>query len=86
MFLGGRSSESIGDYVAGPSHVLPTFGTARFSSPLSVYDFQKRMSVIEISANGADALGRAAATLAEGEGLAAHAAAALARVGTGQNG
>ena len=85
VFLGGRSSESIGDYVAGPSHVLPTFGTARFSSPLSVYDFQKRMSVIEVSAEGADVLGRVAATLADGEGLDAHAAAARARIGTGQN-
>jgi histidinol dehydrogenase len=65
--------------------VLPTFGTARFSSPLSVYDFQKRMSVIEVSAEGADVLGRVAATLADGEGLDAHAAAARARIGTGQN-
>ncbi len=85
VFLGGQSSESIGDYVAGPSHVLPTFGTARFSSPLSVYDFQKRMSVIEVSAEGADVLGRVAATLADGEGFDAHAAAARARIGTGQN-
>ncbi len=85
VFLGARSAEVLGDYVAGPSHVLPTFGTARFSSPLAVYDFQTRTSLIEISAAGADALGHAAATLATGEGLSAHADAAIARIGSGQN-
>ncbi len=80
IFIGSRSGEVLGDYVAGPSHVLPTFGTARFSSPLSVYDFQKRSSIIEISAQGALALGPVAGQLADGEGLAAHAAAARARL------
>jgi histidinol dehydrogenase len=73
IFLGRWSSEAIGDYCAGPNHVLPTSGTARFSSPLGVYDFQKRTSVISISQQSASALGRVAAILAEGEGLAAHA-------------
>jgi histidinol dehydrogenase len=73
IFLGRWSSEAIGDYCAGPNHVLPTSGTARFSSPLGVYDFQKRTSVISISQQSAIALGRVAATLAEGEGLTAHA-------------
>jgi histidinol dehydrogenase len=73
IFLGRWSSEAIGDYCAGPNHVLPTSGTARFSSPLGVYDFQKRTSVISISEESAMALGRVAATLAEGEGLPAHA-------------
>ncbi|MGE5130598.1 MAG: histidinol dehydrogenase [Sphingomonadaceae bacterium] len=73
IFLGRWSSEAIGDYCAGPNHVLPTAGTARFSSPLGVYDFQKRSSLIGVSREGAAALGRIAATLAEGEGLAAHA-------------
>jgi len=73
VFLGRYSSEAIGDYCAGPNHVLPTAGTARFSSPLGVYDFQKRTSVIGVSQAGAAALGRLAATLAEGEGLQAHA-------------
>ena len=73
IFLGRWSSEAIGDYCAGPNHVLPTSGTARFSSPLGVYDFQKRTSVISISQQSARALGRVAAILAEGEGLAAHA-------------
>ena len=85
VFLGARSAEVLGDYVAGPSHVLPTFGTARFSSPLGVYDFQTRTSLIEISARGADALGQAAAILATGEGFRAHADAAIARLGSGQN-
>lgn len=79
IFLGRFSSEAIGDYCAGPNHVLPTAGTARFSSPLGVYDFQKRTSVIEVSAAGAAALGRIAATLADGEGLAAHARSARMR-------
>jgi histidinol dehydrogenase len=73
VFLGRYSSEAIGDYCAGPNHVLPTAGTARFSSPLGVYDFQKRTSVIGVSQAGARTLGRIAATLAEGEGLQAHA-------------
>jgi histidinol dehydrogenase len=72
VFLGRWSSEAIGDYCAGPNHVLPTAGTARFSSPLGVYDFQKRTSVIGISQQSALTLGRIAATLAEGEGLTAH--------------
>jgi len=73
IFLGRWSSEAIGDYCAGPNHVLPTSGTARFSSPLGVYDFQKRSSLIEVSRAGARTLGRLAATLALGEGLYAHA-------------
>jgi len=81
IFVGAATSEALGDYVAGPSHVLPTFGTARFASPLGVYDFQKRSSVIRCSPTGADVLGRVAATLARGEGLAAHAASASARLG-----
>jgi histidinol dehydrogenase len=73
IFLGRWSSEAIGDYCAGPNHVLPTAGTARFSSPLGVYDFQKRSSLIEVSQPGAAKLGKLAAILAEGEGLTAHA-------------
>lgn len=73
MFLGRFSSESIGDYCAGPNHVLPTSRTARFSSPLGVYDFQKRSSIIQVSASGAVTLGKIAAELAYGEGLQAHA-------------
>jgi histidinol dehydrogenase len=80
IFLGRWSSEAIGDYCAGPNHVLPTAGTARFSSPLGVYDFQKRTSLISVSQEGASALGRVAATLAEGEGLIAHARSARARI------
>ncbi|HEY5763552.1 MAG TPA: histidinol dehydrogenase, partial [Rhodocyclaceae bacterium] len=64
---------SLGDYCAGPNHVLPTSGSARFSSPLGVYDFQKRSSLIRVSAVGAQTLGRIASTLAWGEGLPAHA-------------
>jgi histidinol dehydrogenase len=79
IFLGRWSSEAIGDYCAGPNHVLPTAGTARFSSPLGVYDFQKRTSVIGVSRQSALKLGRVAATLAEGEGLSAHARAARMR-------
>jgi histidinol dehydrogenase len=67
------SSESIGDYCAGPNHVLPTSRTARFSSPLGVYDFQKRSSIIQVSAQGAAGLGRVAGALARAEGLEAHA-------------
>ncbi|MGZ5661905.1 MAG: histidinol dehydrogenase, partial [Usitatibacter sp.] len=73
IFLGHHASESLGDYCAGPNHVLPTSRTARFSSPLGVYDFQKRSSVIGVSPAGARTLGRAAATLARAEGLEAHA-------------
>jgi len=73
MFLGRFSSESLGDYCAGPNHVLPTSRTARFSSPLGVYDFQKRSSIIQVSEAGAQTLGRVAAELAYGEGLQAHA-------------
>ena len=73
IFLGRWSSEAIGDYCAGPNHVLPTAGTARFSSPLGVYDFQKRTSMINVSRKGARALGRLAADLAHAEGLFAHA-------------
>jgi len=72
VFLGHWSSEAIGDYCAGPNHVLPTAGTARFASPLGVYDFQKRTSVIAVSKESAVKLGRVAATLADGEGLSAH--------------
>jgi histidinol dehydrogenase len=72
IFLGKWSSEAIGDYCAGPNHVLPTAGTARFSSPLGVYDFQKRTSIIAVSKQGAQKLGRLASVLADGEGLSAH--------------
>ena len=81
IFLGAYTSESLGDYCAGPNHVLPTSGTARFSSPLGVSDFQKRSSLIEVSAAGAQALGPVAAELAYGEGLQAHARAAEMRLG-----
>ncbi len=80
IFLGAYTSESLGDYCAGPNHVLPTSGTARFSSPLGVYDFQKRSSLIEVSAAGAQVLGPIAAELAYGEGLQAHAQAAEMRL------
>jgi histidinol dehydrogenase len=73
IFMGRYTSEPLGDYCAGPNHVLPTSRTARFSSPLGVYDFQKRSSLIMVSPAGADALGRTASTLARGEGLTAHA-------------
>jgi histidinol dehydrogenase len=76
IFLGPYSSEALGDYCAGPNHVLPTSRSARFSSPLGVYDFQKRSSVIGVSKAGAVRLGRIAATLARGEGLSAHACSA----------
>ena len=80
IFLGAYTSESLGDYCAGPNHVLPTSGTARFSSPLGVYDFQKRSSLIEVSEAGAQVLGKVAAVLAYGEGLQAHAQAAEMRL------
>jgi histidinol dehydrogenase len=82
IFLGAYTSESLGDYCAGPNHVLPTSGTARFSSPLGVYDFQKRSSLIEVSEAGAQTLGLIAAELAYGEGLQAHARAAEMRLTT----
>ena len=82
IFLGAYTSESLGDYCAGPNHVLPTSGTARFSSPLGVYDFQKRSSLIEVSQAGAQVLGPIAAELAYGEGLQAHARAAELRLNT----
>ena len=80
IFLGHYSSEAIGDYCAGPNHILPTARSARFFSPLGVYDFQKRSSVIAISFAGAQTLGRTAMTLAQGEGLAAHARSAELRL------
>ena len=80
IFLGAFTSESLGDYCAGPNHVLPTSSTARFSSPLGVYDFQKRSSIIEVSEAGAQKLGLIAAELAHGEGLQAHARAAQMRL------
>ncbi|MDP2075778.1 histidinol dehydrogenase [Hydrogenophaga sp.] len=80
IFLGAFTSESLGDYCAGPNHVLPTSGTARFSSPLGVYDFQKRSSLIEVSQAGAQTLGLIAAEMAYGEGLQAHARAAEMRL------
>ena len=80
IFLGTFTSESLGDYCAGPNHVLPTSGTARFSSPLGVYDFQKRSSLIEVSEAGAQVLGPIAAELAYGEGLQGHARAAEMRL------
>lgn len=73
IFMGRYTAEAVGDYCAGPNHVLPTSATARFSSPLGVYDFQKRSSLINCSALGADTLGRIASTLARGESLTAHA-------------
>jgi histidinol dehydrogenase len=80
IFLGRHTSEALGDYCAGPNHVLPTARTARFSSPLGVYDFQKRSSLIAVSRKGAQKLGRLAATLARGEGLQAHALSAELRL------
>ncbi|GAB2912465.1 histidinol dehydrogenase [Paralcaligenes ginsengisoli] len=80
IFMGRYSSEALGDYCAGPNHVLPTSRTARFSSPLGVYDFQKRSSLIQVSQAGAQTLGRIASTLAHGEGLQAHAASAQYRI------
>jgi histidinol dehydrogenase len=80
IFMGSHSSEALGDYCAGPNHVLPTSRTARFSSPLGVYDFQKRSSLIHVSAAGAQTLGKIANELALGEGLPAHAASASFRL------
>lgn len=80
IFMGRYTAEALGDYCAGPNHVLPTSGTARFSSPLGVYDFQKRTSLIGCSAEGADMLGRTASVLAHGEGLTAHARSAEYRI------
>jgi histidinol dehydrogenase len=80
IFMGNYTSESLGDYCAGPNHVLPTARTARFSSPLGVYDFIKRSSMIEVSEVGAQTLGQVASTLAHGEGLQAHARAAEMRI------
>ena len=80
IFVGHYASEALGDYCAGPNHVLPTGRTARFSSPLGVYDFEKRSSVLRISRTAAQALGRVASTLAHGEGLTAHARSAEARL------
>ena len=81
IFLGRYTAEALGDYCAGPNHVLPTSRTARFSSPLGVYDFQKRSSLIGVSAAGAKVLGRVASVLARGEGLTAHARSAELRLG-----
>ncbi|MEK9872897.1 MAG: histidinol dehydrogenase [Betaproteobacteria bacterium] len=80
IFMGIRSSESLGDYCAGPNHVLPTSGTSRFSSPLGVYDFQKRSSLLKISERGSNELGQVASILARGEGLEAHALSAEMRL------
>jgi histidinol dehydrogenase len=80
IFLGRYAAEPLGDYCAGPNHVLPTAGTARFSSPLGVYDFQKRSSIIDVQADGAVRLGRIASTLARAEGLVAHARSAELRI------
>ena len=80
IFLGAYTSESLGDYCAGPNHVLPTSRSARFSSPLGTYDFQKRSSLIQVSATGAQTLGKTASLLAHGEGLTAHARAAELRL------
>jgi len=82
IFMGRYTAEALGDYCAGPNHVLPTSGTARFSSPLGVYDFQKRSSIIMCSAEGASTLGKTASVLARGEGLVAHAQSAEYRVKT----
>jgi histidinol dehydrogenase len=81
VFMGERSFEVLGDYVAGPSHVMPTGGTARFASPVNVTDFVKLISVIGLNETALSAIGPAAATLAEVEGLSAHAAAVRRRVG-----
>ena len=80
IFMGRYTAEALGDYCAGPNHVLPTSGTARFSSPLGVYDFQKRSSLIGCSAQGASNLGQCASVLAHGEGLVAHARSAEYRI------
>ena len=82
IFVGAHTPEAFGDYCAGPNHVLPTNGTARFSSPLGVYDFQKRSSLIRCSAAGAQRLGAVAGVLADAEGLDAHARSARLRMDT----
>jgi len=80
IFMGRNTCEAVGDYCAGPNHVLPTSRTARFSSPLGVYDFQKRSSLIKLSNQGARKLGKIASVLAHGEGLQAHAKSAEYRI------
>ena len=80
IFMGRHTAEALGDYCAGPNHVLPTSGTARFSSPLGVYDFQKRSSLIHCSPEGASELGKVASVLARGESLEAHARSAEYRI------
>ena len=80
IFMGRYTAEALGDYCAGPNHVLPTSRTARFSSPLGVYDFQKRSSLIMCSAEGSSELGKTASVLARGEGLTAHARSAEYRI------
>ncbi len=80
IFMGRYTAEALGDYCAGPNHVLPTSRTARFSSPLGVYDFQKRSSLIMCSADGASELGKTASVLARGESLTAHARSAEYRI------
>jgi histidinol dehydrogenase len=86
IFMGRHTSEALGDYCAGPNHVLPTSGTARFSSPLGVYDFQKRSSIIFCSEQGASELGHTASVLARGESLTAHARSAEYRILTQEKG
>jgi histidinol dehydrogenase len=81
VFMGEHSFEVLGDYLAGPSHVMPTGGSARFASPLNVWDFVKIVSLVALDENTAQAIGPAAAVIAESEGLGAHANAALARIG-----
>jgi histidinol dehydrogenase len=78
--MGRHTAEALGDYCAGPNHVIPTSGTARFSSPLGVYDFQQRSSLIMFSADGASDIGSVASVLARGEGLTAHARSAEYRI------
>ncbi len=85
IFMGRYTAEALGDYCAGPNHVLPTSGTARFSSPLGVYDFQKRSSLINCSRQGSQTLGKVASVLARGEGLIAHACSAEARLDNDDN-
>ena len=80
IFMGRFTAEALGDYCAGPNHVLPTSSTARYSSPLGVYDFQKRSSLINCSDKGADKLGKVASVLARGESLTAHARSAEYRI------
>jgi len=80
IFMGRYTPEALGDYCAGPNHVLPTSGTARFSSPLGVYDFQKRTSIIQCSPESASTLGKVASVLARSESLTAHARSAEARI------